>query len=188
MKNQTLIGSCKVAVSRHPFIFLFCMATALLGAGSYIYFTPAIYESQVVVENPDRNKSTEISLIATGESATTAKITSPTFIASAIGDRVVPISCYVTQDLQKKYSSYSFPYDITYRIIGENFKTQEYTIKEIDDTQYMLMSNVYGISRSKTGKFDEELVDQNLSITLSRKKHKPFIGAELLIPHNFSFK
>ena len=125
MKNQTLIGSCKVAVKRHPFLFTLCLAIALIGTGCYIYITPAIYESQVVVENTYQNKSTEISLISNGESALTEKITSAPFITTAIKNKVIPITCYVTQDLQKKYSSHSFPYEISYKILGENFKTQQ---------------------------------------------------------------
>jgi len=189
MKNQPILSSTWNRITKHPVLTLTCVAAGMMVAAVYIYITPSKYTSTAVLEVKSTSTTPIVSFpFGSGKTALTEELTTPSFIANAIADKVDPVTYLITQDYQTRENSYSFPYTVKHNVMSAKFKEQTYRIETLNDNTYMLTSVIHGITRTKTAKFDEELIDQDLALTISHKKNQPYKSKELFLPAVYSFK
>src|SRR5688572_5202558 len=188
MKTKSLLANCISVMGRHPFIVLTGAIIGVAVSAIHIYTTHPLYESNASIEFQNPSRDASYNNVFHSSTPATEEITSTEFITSAIQEKVNPISYYTEQDYRKKNSPYSFPFEISYKTTGTKFEEQEYTITQSDDENYTLVSNVYGITRHKSGKFGEELNDGDLALTITKKKTTPYLAEALIQPATFSFK
>ncbi|MDQ3050879.1 MAG: AAA family ATPase [Bacteroidota bacterium] len=189
MKTYPVVTNLKNTAMKHPAITLSCMATGLILAFAFIYITPPMYKSVAVISNPKTGSSTTIETpFSNNKTISTEILTSVEFVTDAITGTVDPVTCYVTQDYRTRVTTYSFPYSIKHRIINKKFSGQQYTIHELNSNCYQLTSEIHGIKRTKNGKFDEELIVDDLALVLSKKKSTPYLSESIIQPAIFSFQ
>ncbi len=189
MTTNAVITRIKNATLKHPAITLTCMAIGLGVALTVVYLTPPMYKSVAVISNPQEGSTTTIEMpFSSKKTISTEVLTSPDFVSDAIKTSVEPLTCYVTKDYQTRVTTYSFPYIVKYNTLNKSFSSRLYTIHELNSNSYQLTGTTHGIKRTKTGKFDEELIIDDVAVVLSKKKTTPYLSESLIQPAVFSFQ
>ncbi len=189
MEKQSKMKQIIGLVQRHKVIYCTSLLVAIVAASAYIYTAHPMYEAEVVIQHQQPgNTINSIDLLNNKQSAATEQIKSTSFLTGALTGSNQLINYYTTSDLRTRETNYSFPYSIEYKIVGKNFKEQHYTIVAISENEYTLSSMIHGVPRIKNGKFGEELVDNNLAITVSKKERVPYQSTPIYGTVNHSFK
>ncbi len=175
-------------IRNHKWIFGSSIAVCTALSGVYMYVTPPQYQSEAVVQDATTKQGNSISLFNTTSSAATEKITSTPFLKAAFANNNNLVSYYVTKDYQKSESAYSTPYIVTYKVLGKHFKSEEYAISQVSETEYEITTKTYGINRTKRGIFGNELINNNVALTITKKQQIPYASPALLQQPIYSFE
>lgn len=189
MEKQTKIMKFTRLLERYKLTFGISLLVAGAATAAYLYITPPLYEAQVVIQNNQpANGHTSLAILNKKQSANTEMIRSTSFLTGAFSNSNKLIQYYTTSDYQTRVTQYTFPYQIDYKIIGKNFKEEVYTITPSNENQYILSSVVHGVVRTKSGTFGNEIIDNNLSITVNKKERAPFQSPPIIGQAKYSFK
>ena len=188
MKTKSFLARTALLLQNHPIIAALGIILGIVGIAVFLHLRQPLYASSGVIENSGSKGTNTFAFLSHTKSPISEKITSEEFLTAAIENSVKPITCYVNQDLHKRATTYGFPYEITYTANNKSFNCQEYTITETGEESFTLVSNIHGLQREKTAKFGEEIVDQNLTLIINKKKRTPYIAEPIFGTNEFSFK
>ena len=187
MEKKALVSRFITLFDSHKLIFYSCILLAVVAAGTYIYITPAEYESEAVVQYESKQQQ-NLSLFNSQETAVTERLTSTAFLNQALSKENNLISYYVTKDFRKSESKYASPYQIEYTILGKNFTEIDFTVTSLTDKELEISSEMHGIVRSKKGVFGEEIVFNDLALRIVKKAKLPYNAPALFGESVFSYK
>jgi capsular exopolysaccharide synthesis family protein len=162
-----ILNKCIEIVKKQPLPFALSIIICVSLSITYIYETPAPYKSDVKIEHHEE-LSGQLPVFDNSTPAT-EEIKSVSFLKSAIGDKQL-INYFVENDFQKRESQLYFPYTINYVLHSKNFSSQSYQVTELTNENYTLSTEISGIKRFKSGIFGTPLTDNNVTITISKKK------------------
>ena len=152
-------------------IFAVIIFLAINCGGLYLYLSPKKYASETTISIPLKAQQFgNIKLFPSSQTTTTEEITSVPFLKEALKDNASLIRYYIKKDFTKESTNYRFPYNINYRVSGApDFNTQHYSITTLNATSFQITSTIHGISRTKNGTFGDELIDNNIILTVTKK-------------------